>query len=135
MSFPINNAAVQQFASSKNGEITLSLIREFFSHFNMQYSLAVFDPESCEGISYKSTSKSKLATELGLENVTGEPLLHTLVTNMMKERGVIVDSERKTEQPSSELAEKEKMENPKGIKNFEMCLLDVNFCLPCIHNF
>ena len=94
----------------------MSLIRELLAHFNMQFSLAVFDPESCEGISYKSTSRSDLASELGIEDVSGEPLLHTLITNMMKERDLAVLSERKIGLSSSGLgAINEKLENPKGI--------------------
>ena len=53
----------------------------------MQFTLAVFDPETCEGVSYKNISRSHLASELGLENVNADvPLLHALVSNIMKEQ-------------------------------------------------
>jgi len=85
VTFPINNAAVQQYAASRNGAITLSLIREFLSFYNMQFSLSVFDPESCENTSYKHLSRKNLASELNLTNDNpDEPLLHTLLTELLQ---------------------------------------------------
>jgi hypothetical protein len=55
----------------------------------MQFTLAVFDPETCEGVSYKNISRSSLAFELGLDNVNSDvPLLHALVANTMKEQNI-----------------------------------------------
>lgn len=85
VTFPINNAAVQQYAASRNGAITLSLIREFLSFYNMQFSLSVFDPESCENTSYNHLSRKNLASELNLTNDNpDEPLLHTLLTELLQ---------------------------------------------------
>jgi FGFR1 oncogene partner len=85
VTFPINNAAVQQYAASRNGAITLSLIREFLSFYNMQFTLSVFDPESCENTSYNHLSRKNLASELKMTNENpDEPLLHTLLTELLQ---------------------------------------------------
>nr|CAH0099665.1 unnamed protein product [Daphnia galeata] len=89
VNFPNSNLAVQEFGSSKQGAITMSLIRDFLTSLNMQFTLAVFDPETCEGVSYKNISRSSLASELGLDNVNSDvPLLHALVANTMKEQNI-----------------------------------------------
>ena len=67
----------------------MSLIRDFLTSLNMQFTLAVFDPETCEGVSYKNISRSSLASVLGLDNVNSDvPLLHALVANTMKEQNI-----------------------------------------------
>lgn len=77
---------MQQFVSSKEGTLTVSLIREFLSFFNMQFTLSVFEPESCENVSYTPYSRTSLASILGIHNSDpSEPLLHTLIKNMKKE--------------------------------------------------
>ena len=86
VSFPLSNSAVQQFASSTHGALTMSLIREFFTYFNMEFSLSVFDPETSEGITYNSKSRSNLASLLGLNAGVEEPLLHSLVLKLNKEK-------------------------------------------------
>lgn len=107
---------MQQFASSEYGALTMSLIREFLTFFNMQYTLAVFDPESCEDISYKNISRSNLAAEFGLEKFNSEePLLHSLIKSIIKDKHLANPSEAK----SDKLAVKnttEKVENLKGKK-------------------
>merc|ERR1711928_50173 len=86
VTFPVNNSTMQQFVSSKEGTLTVSLIREFLSFFNMQFTLSVFEPESCENVSYTPYSRTSLASILGIHNSDpSEPLLHTLIKNMKKE--------------------------------------------------
>ncbi|XP_046445641.1 centrosomal protein 43-like [Daphnia pulex] len=120
VTFPNSNVAVQQFASSKNGAVTMSLVRDFLTSFNMQFTLAVFDPETCEGVSYKNMSRSNLASELGLENVNPDvPLLHALVANSIKEQNPAVsgtNTEKKLTSTSIELIEA-KLGNLKVQKN------------------
>lgn len=96
----------------------MSLMRELLAFFNMQFSLAVFDPESCEGISYQHISRTNLITELGLDSVDSEkPLLHELIKKLIKDSSSIPDSETKTDQQLSGLSgnQKEKTGNQKGI--------------------
>lgn len=102
----------------------MSLIRDFLISLNMQFTLAVFDPETCEGVSYKKRTRTDLACDLGLENVSPEvPLLHALVTNIMKEYGSKTTLETKPEKPTPDLMEhmKEKLVNLKGNNLASLC--------------
>uniref|UniRef100_A0A0P6GNS1 FGFR1 oncogene partner n=1 Tax=Daphnia magna TaxID=35525 RepID=A0A0P6GNS1_9CRUS len=102
VTFPNSNSAVQEFVSTKHGAITISLIRDFLTLFNLQFTLAVFDPETCESVSYKSMSRSDVASDLGLENISPEvPLLHALLTNFIKEQGSKAVLETKSGKPTS----------------------------------
>lgn len=48
----------------------------------MQFSLSVFDPESCETIVHNSLQRNELSTCLGLTNIKSEePVLHALFQN------------------------------------------------------
>lgn len=101
----------------------MSLMRELLTFFNMQFSLAVFDPESCEGVSYQPVSRTSLITELGLGSVDPEkPLLHEMVIKLIKEGTSIPVSETKTEQLPFGITEnqKEKLVNQKGTE-FYLC--------------
>lgn len=113
VTFPINNGAVQQYALSKNGGITLSLMREFLSFFNMQFTLSVFDPESCENTSYNHLSRKTLASELNLTNVNpDEPLLHTLLTELLQLKNQSTPAQSTV---SKEISKEKPPVNSKGI--------------------
>lgn len=76
---------MQKFVSTTEGALTASLVREFLSFFNMQFTLSVFEPESCEKVSYTPLSRASLATTLGLKNSDpSEPLLHLLLRDIVK---------------------------------------------------
>ena len=78
---------MQQFVSSREGALTVSLVREFLSFFNMQFTLSVFEPESCENVSYTPLSRTSLAATIGLKNPNpSEPLLHTLISSIVKKK-------------------------------------------------
>ena len=85
---------MQQFVSSKEGALTVSLIREFLSFFNLQFTLSVFEPESCENVSYTPLSRASLQSIFGLRNaVPSEPLLHSLIKNIVKQETVGIQSD------------------------------------------
>lgn len=113
----------------------MSLVRDFLTSFNMQFTLAVFDPETCEGVSYKNMSRSNLAKELGLENVNPDvPLLHALVANSIKEQNPAVsgtNTEKKLTSTSIELIEA-KLGNLKGIISTLNVKLSLHYVL-CIY--
>lgn len=99
-----------------DGAITLSLLREFFTYFNMQYSLSVFDPESSEGIAYQSKSRSSIASALGLDASVEEPLIHSLIMKLTKEKHLVVIPESKTQNLNVDTKNgQEKQGNSKGL--------------------
>lgn len=78
--FPTKNSALLNYASSEDGQIVLSLIREFLTFFNMQYTLSIFDPESSQSIAYQSINRSDLAAQVGLNVLAQEePVLQTIL--------------------------------------------------------
>lgn len=77
------NEEVQSFVASRQGLLAVSLVREFLSYLNMQFTLSVFDPESCESVSYTPIARSELLTELGLTG-TEQPILQTVVAQLLK---------------------------------------------------
>lgn len=98
----------------------MSLMRELLNFFNMQFSLAVFDPESCESVTYQSINRVDLISKLQLENVDPEePLLSALITKLLKENKSILvpDSEIDNQLSSLPGSPKEKTGNPKGIRS------------------
>ena len=75
----MRNEAVQKFVSTRQGILTASLVREFLSFFNMQFTMSIFEPESCEGVSYMPLNRDNLSAELGLGSDPDKPLLQTLL--------------------------------------------------------
>jgi FGFR1 oncogene partner len=75
----MRNEAVQKFVSTRQGLLTASLVREFLSFFNMQFTMSIFEPESFEGVSYMPLNRDKLSAELGLGSDPDKPLLQTLL--------------------------------------------------------
>jgi len=55
------------------------LVREFLSFFDMQFSLSVFDPESCWSSDQNTVNRKELAACLGLVPEGARPLLDILL--------------------------------------------------------
>lgn len=110
VTFPINNASVRQFATTDEGALTLSLVRELLTFFNMQFTLSVFDPESCEEVAYQHTTRTALASQFGLDSVKpDEPILQSLISKLLKK------SPASTEEFGEQKRAPEKTNNiPKG---------------------
>ena len=43
---PLASSKVQQFLKTKDGQVATALVREFLEFFELDYTCAVFDPES-----------------------------------------------------------------------------------------
>ena len=95
------NEEIQRFTASREGLLTVSLVREFLSYFNMQFTLSVFDPESSEGVSYTPVGRPELLAELGLAG-TEQPILHSLVAQLTKSAGEA--AENPSNDPSNDRA-------------------------------
>jgi len=76
----VNNSLIN-FLSSTNGRLIASLVREFLEFFNLDFTLAVFDPETNIGKDFKYRERSKLIDALGLTELTDtkSPLLSEIM--------------------------------------------------------
>jgi len=76
----VNNSLIS-FLSTTNGRLIASLVREFLEFFNLDFTLAVFDPETNIGKDFKYRERSKLIDALGLTELTDtkSPLLSEIM--------------------------------------------------------
>ena len=77
----------------------------------MQFTLSVFDPESCEDVAYQHTTRTALASQFGLDSVKpDEPILQSLISKLLKK------SPASTEEFGEQKRAPEKTNNiPKGL--------------------
>jgi len=75
------NQKLADFLSTTNGRLVAGLVREFLEFFDLNYSLAVFDPETNIGKDVKLRERSKLCEALGLTELTDTkaPLLSEIL--------------------------------------------------------
>ena len=64
------NKRLSEYLSSTNGRLVASLVREFLQFFDLDFSLAVFDPETNIGKDIKFREREKLTEALGLTELT-----------------------------------------------------------------
>lgn len=70
----VTNTELKSFLETKEGHQAFSLVREFLQHFDLDFTLAVLDPEA--SYSGKSASRKNLENELNLGNCDSKkPLL------------------------------------------------------------
>ncbi|XP_069103533.1 centrosomal protein 43-like isoform X2 [Argopecten irradians] len=68
---PFSNPDLKKYLNTKEGRTTAALVREFLEFFNLEFTLAVFDPEA--GIGSANDSRASLARELNLVDSDGPP--------------------------------------------------------------
>jgi len=76
------NKPLAEFMSTTNGRLVCSLVREFLEFFNLDYTKAVFDPETnIEGKDIKLRERNHLTEALGLTELTDPhaPLLSEIL--------------------------------------------------------
>jgi len=75
------NVKLAAFLSNTNGRLVASLVREFLQFFDLDFSLAVFDPETNIGRDVQYRERTKLCTALGLTELTDPeaPLLSEIM--------------------------------------------------------
>jgi len=78
---PLVNHKLLDFLSSTNGRLVASLVREFLVFFDLDFTLAVFDPETNIGHDFKYRGREKLIDALGLTELTDtrSPLLSEIM--------------------------------------------------------
>lgn len=76
---PFVNENLRNFMNTKEGRVVTSLVREFMEFFGLEFSLAVFDPETNFGDRYRG--RDGLAEEFGVDNVSNssKPVLASLL--------------------------------------------------------
>jgi len=75
------NVKLAAFLSNTNGRLVASLVREFLQFFDLDFSLAVFDPETNIGRDVQYRERTKLCSALGLTELTDPeaPLLSEIM--------------------------------------------------------
>ena len=76
-SFHFENPKAKALRESKQGTLMAELIQEFMEFYRLDYSLAVFKPET--NLKSAKVDKAKLATEAGIPDNQKEPLLLQLL--------------------------------------------------------
>jgi len=67
---PLVNNKLVEFLATTNGRLVASLVREFLVFFDLDFTLAVFDPETNIGNDFKYRGREKLVEALGLTELT-----------------------------------------------------------------
>ncbi|XP_064627412.1 centrosomal protein 43-like isoform X2 [Lineus longissimus] len=68
---PFVNKDFQKFISTKEGRVTTALVREFLEHFGLEFTVAVFDPET--GFKDEYEGRESLSRELNIVNSNEPP--------------------------------------------------------------
>ncbi|KAF4021669.1 hypothetical protein G4228_013714 [Cervus hanglu yarkandensis] len=86
---PLVNESLKKFLNTKDGRLVASLVAEFLQFFNLDFTLAVFQPETStfQGLE----GRENLARDLGIieaEGTVGGPLLSEVIRRcQQKEKG------------------------------------------------
>ncbi|KAM8788039.1 centrosomal protein 43 [Rhynchonycteris naso] len=84
---PLVNESLKKFLNTKDGRLVASLVVEFLQFFNLDFTLAVFQPETStfQGLQGRET----LARDLGIveEGTVGGPLLLEVLRRCQQEKG------------------------------------------------
>ncbi|KAB0364892.1 hypothetical protein FD754_009048 [Muntiacus muntjak] len=95
---PLVNESLKKFLNTKDGRLVASLVAEFLQFFNLDFTLAVFQPETStfQGLE----GRENLARDLGIieaEGTVGGPLLLEVIRRcQQKEKGSTKSPEGKT---------------------------------------
>ncbi|XP_028413920.1 FGFR1 oncogene partner-like [Dendronephthya gigantea] len=81
---PFVNEKLKNFINTKEGRLVTGLVKEFLEFFGLEYSLAVFDPETGFGDRYQG--REGLAEDLNLSNVvnSSKPVISSLLENNLQ---------------------------------------------------
>lgn len=89
----IANKKLQSFLSTKEGHQAFSIVREFLQFFNLDFTLAVLDPES--NYAGKASSRANLINEINLNSVDGKiPVLSEVLKRRPDSRSASPTSSR-----------------------------------------
>lgn len=80
---PLMNPDLKKFLNTSEGRLVTGLVREFLEYFELDFTIAVFDPET--NFSDKYTGRNNLARELKLQDIDGnsnQPLLAEVIKRL-----------------------------------------------------
>ncbi|XP_048210388.1 centrosomal protein 43 isoform X2 [Perognathus longimembris pacificus] len=87
---PLVNESLKKFLNTKDGRLVASLVAEFLQFFNLDFTLAVFHPETSTFQGFEG--RENLARDLGIieaEGTVGGPLLLEVIRRSQhKEKGI-----------------------------------------------
>ncbi|KAM4865684.1 centrosomal protein 43 isoform 3-T3 [Thomomys bottae] len=87
---PLVNESLKKFLNTKDGRLVASLVAEFLQFFNLDFTLAVFHPETSTFQGFEG--RENLARDLGIieaEGTVGGPLLLEVIRRcQQKEKGI-----------------------------------------------
>lgn len=102
---PLANNELQNYLSTRTGEVVGNLFREFLLHFHLDSTLSVYESESQFGHSYSSRDRHSLCRDLGLNSneipVKG-PLIDAVVSKHIVQPGAADEDVRLTSAASDE---------------------------------
>lgn len=78
----LQNKKLQSSLKTNEGILMFSVVREFLEYFDLEFTLSVFEPESCIGSKYKCIGRPKLIEDLnipGLQQTSPDPVLLQLI--------------------------------------------------------
>ncbi|XP_072686732.1 centrosomal protein 43 isoform X4 [Canis lupus baileyi] len=88
---PLVNESLRKFLNTKDGRLAASLVAEFLQFFNLDFTLAVFQPETSTVRFQGLEGRENLARDLGIieaEGTVGGPLLLEVIRRcQQKEKG------------------------------------------------
>jgi len=95
------NPALKEFQNSTSGRLVLCLVREFLEFFELDFTLAVFDPETNMGKELRHRNRSKLIDSLGLTELV-DPKVPLISEIMRLSKVSVLKSESPTPTEISE---------------------------------
>lgn len=102
---PLFNQKFDDFVSTCEGKIIISLIREFLDYYSLQFTLSIFEPEVASPTPF--VSRSELFDQLNIKSSENDaPILVTLLKDAVKARSIV----------SSRLSPVEFSSSPKTVK-------------------
>ncbi|CAH2251140.1 FGFR1 oncogene partner L homeolog isoform X3 [Pelobates cultripes] len=91
---PLVNENLKRFLNTRDGRLVASVFTEFLQFFNLDFTLAVFQPEACLG--NIMDERSQLAKDLGIiesEGIKNGPLILELVKKCYQKEKIISSGE------------------------------------------
>ncbi|XP_060585031.1 centrosomal protein 43-like isoform X3 [Ruditapes philippinarum] len=82
---PFQNPDLNKFVTTKEGQAVVGLVREFLDFFNLEFTQAVFEPESGCNTTYEG--RNTLAKQLNISENTGGPKVPLLAEILKRPQG------------------------------------------------
>ncbi|XP_033739398.1 FGFR1 oncogene partner-like isoform X3 [Pecten maximus] len=102
---PFSNPDLKKYLNTKEGRTAAALVREFLEFFNLEFTLAVFDPEA--GIGQANESRASLARELNLVDSDGPPRAPLFTEVVRQAQGGTGGQKSRTKSATDELTKKQ----------------------------